>query len=352
MFLPLRVADLRRETADCVSLAFEVPPALRDTFAYEPGQYLTLRATLDGDDVRRSYSICSGADDGELRVAIKHVPGGRFSGYANTSLKTGDTLEVMPPEGRFGAPAGPLTYVAIAAGSGITPVLAILKTVLARDPAANCVLLYGSRSTAGILFRGELEDLKDRHLDRLTVLHVLSREEQDRPILSGRLDAERIRRLLPTLVNPAAIDHALLCGPGGMIDTAAEALAALGVPHQHIRSEHFTPAPAPDRVPFRAPSTSAEAAFAMATIVHDGKTNEIPVAAGEPILEAAIRAGLDLPWSCRGGMCSTCRARLTDGAAVMETNYALEPWETEAGFVLTCQAHPTTPHVTVDYDAV
>jgi ring-1,2-phenylacetyl-CoA epoxidase subunit PaaE len=350
MFFPLRVADLRRETGDCVSLAFEVPPALRDTFAYQPGQYLTLRATLSGNEVRRSYSICSGADDGELRVAIKHVPGGRFSGYANTSLRTGDTLEVMPPEGRFGAPTGPHTYVAIAAGSGITPILAILKTVLARDPAANCLLLYGSRSTAGILFRGELEDLKDRYLDRLTVLHVLSREEQDLPILSGRLDAERIRRLLPTLVDPAAIDHALLCGPGGMIEAATETLAALGVPLQHIRSEHF--APAPDRGPLRTPSTSAEATFARATIVHDGKTNEISIAAGEPILEAAIRAGLDLPWSCRGGMCSTCRARLTEGAAAMETNYALEPWETEAGFVLTCQAHPTTPHVTVDYDAV
>ena len=350
MFHPLRIADLRHETPDCVSLAFAVPDALRDTFAYAPGQYLTLRATLDGEEVRRSYSICSGADDGELRVAVKHVPGGRFSGFANTPLAAGDTLDVMAPEGRFGAPVGPGTYLALAAGSGITPILAILKTLLARAPAANCLLLYGSRSTAEILFRGELEDLKDRHLDRLTVLHVLSREEQDLPILSGRLDAERIRRLLPTLVAPAAIDHALLCGPGSMIEAASETLAALGVPAGRIRSEHF--APAPGSAPPRPAPAAIEAPVATATIIHDGKTNRIPVAAGEPLLEAAIRAGLDLPWSCRGGMCSTCRAKLTDGAATMEANYALEPWETAAGFVLTCQAHPTTPHVTVDYDAV
>lgn len=350
MFHPLRIADVRRETADCVSLAFDVPPSLRDTFAYRPGQYLTLRATIGGEEIRRSYSICSGLDDRELRVAVKHVPGGRFSGYANTRLSPGDTVDVMPPEGRFGAAVGPHTYLALAAGSGITPILAILKTVLAHEPDANCILLYGSRSTSEIIFRAALEDLKDRHLGRLAITHVLSREEQDRPVLSGRLDSERIRRLLPALVEPTAVDHALLCGPGDMIEAATEALAGLGVPLPRIRSEHFTPPPG--GLPARAREPSAEAPFATGTIIHDGKTNEIPIAAGEPILEAAIRAGLDLPWSCRGGMCSTCRARLTEGAATMETNYALEPWETERGYLLTCQARPTTPHVTVDYDAV
>lgn len=350
MFHSLRIAGLRRETDDCVSLAFDIPDAARAAFAFTPGQYLTLRATIDGEDVRRSYSICSGPADGELRVAIKHVPGGRFSHHANTVLATGDRIDAMPPEGRFTARPGAGTHVAIAAGSGITPILSIMKAVLAGDPASHFVLLYGSRSVASILFRTELEDLKDRYLGRLTVLHVLSREEQDVPVLTGRLDAGKIKALLPSAVDPAAIAHAFLCGPGELIDTATATLAALGVAPERIHAERFTPA-APARVAPPAP-TAADAPFATATIIHDGKSNLIPVAAGEPVLEAAIRAGLDLPWSCRGGMCSTCRARVTEGAATMEVNFSLEPWETDAGFVLTCQAHPTTGHVTVDYDAV
>lgn len=349
MFHALPLADVRRETADCVSLAFAVPAALRDVFAFAPGQYLTLRATLDGAEVRRSYSICAGPDDGELRVAVKHVPGGQFSGFANTRLAPGMTVEVMPPEGRFGAaPARGLT-LAIAAGSGITPVLSLIKATLAADPAARCVLLYGNRGTADIIFRTALEDLKDRHLGRLSVIHVLSREEQDIPILHGRLDAARITALLPALATPGEVEVAYLCGPGGLADTAAEALATWGVPRGRIRTEHFAAATPPRP----APVVPADAApFARATIVHDGKTNVIPVAEGEAILDAAERAGLDLPWSCRGGMCSTCRAKLTDGAATMAQNFALEPWETAAGYVLTCQAHPTTPTVTVDYDHV
>jgi len=347
MFHRLVIADLRRETADCVSLAFAVPPDLRATFAFVPGQYLTLRAMLDGEEVRRSYSICS--DASELRVAIKHVPGGLFSTYANTVLRAGDTLEVMPPEGRFGLPADARTAVALAAGSGITPILAILKARLAAESESRFVLLYGSRSVAGILFRGALEDLKDRYLDRLTVIHLLSREEQDVPALAGRLDAGKLAALLPSAVDPAEVDHALVCGPGAMIDTLSEALATLGVDPARIHSERFTPS---GRRPPQPAPAAGEAPFAMATIIHDGKTNRIPVAAGEPVLEAAIRAGLDLPWSCRGGMCSTCRARLVAGGAAMTENYALEPWELAAGYVLTCQAHPTTTEVTVDYDAV
>ena len=349
MFHTLTIADLRRETADCVSLAFAVPEHLRAAFAFTPGQYLTLRAMIDGEDVRRSYSICSVPDDGALRVAIKHVPGGAFSHFANTSLSRGDTLEVMPPEGRFGAPPAAGTTLAIAAGSGITPILSIHKATLAASPAAQCVLIYGSRTVADIIFRTELEDLKDRHLGRLAIIHILSREEQDVAVLNGRIDPGKLHALLPSLVAPAEVDHAYLCGPGGMIDTASETLVALGVDPARIRAERFTPsAPAHTR-----PATPAAAVpFATATIIHDGKTNDIPVAEGEPILEAAIRAGLDLPWSCRAGMCSTCRAKLTEGAAEMEQNFSLETWETESGYVLTCQAHPTTPHVTVDYDHV
>ena len=349
MFQTLRIANLRRETEDCVSLAFDIPEIARDGFAFIPGQYLTLRASIAGTEVRRSYSICSGPDDGEVRVAIKHVADGVFSHFANTVLATGDAIEVMPPEGRFGAPLGGGTYVGIAAGSGITPVLSIMKAVLAADGAASFVLIYGSRNVASIIFRTELEDLKDRYLGRLTVIHVLSREAQDVPVLTGRIDAGKLRALLPAAVAPGDIAHAFLCGPGGLIDIAAAVLAELGVAAERVHCERFT-ASTPPRP--RAAAVAGEAPFATATIIHDGKTNIVAVAEGEAILEAAIRAGLDLPWSCRGGMCCTCRARLTEGAATMEANYSLEPWETEAGFVLTCQAHPTSRHVTVDYDAV
>lgn len=351
MFHILTIADLRRETADCVSLAFAVPENLRGAFAFTPGQYLTLRATIDGEDIRRSYSICSAPGDGELRVAIKHVAGGAFSHFANTRLSAGDTLEVMPPEGRFGAPLADGTTLAIAAGCGITPILSILTATLAANPAAQCVLIYGSRTVADIIFRTALEDLKDRHLGRLAVIHILSREEQDVAVLNGRIDGDKLRALLPSLVAPAEVEHAYLCGPGGMIGIASETLAALGIAPERIHAERFTPS-VPTRARQAAPVAADAAPFATATIIHDGKSNDIPVAEGEPILEAAIRAGLDLPWSCRGGMCSTCRAKLTEGAAEMEQNFALEPWETDAGYVLTCQAHPTTSRVTVDYDHV
>ena len=350
-FHRLRIAELRRETADCVSLAFAVPAALRPRFSFTPGQYLTLRTRIGGAEVRRSYSICSGIDDGELRVAVKHVPDGVFSHFANTRLAAGDVLEVMPPAGRFGVPVGDHTYAAFAAGSGITPILAILRTMLVRAPGSRFVLFYGSRTVAQIIFRTALEDLKDRFLGRLSIIHVLSREGQDVPALSGHLDADRVARLLPAVVDPRTIDHALVCGPGGMNATVSAGLLGLGVTAERIHIERFVPAggvgrPAPAGVGVTLP------AFATATIIHDGKTNDIAIAAGERVLEAALRAGLDLPWSCRGGMCSTCRARLTVGTVEMAENYALEPWETAAGYILTCQARPTAGHITVDYDQV
>jgi ring-1,2-phenylacetyl-CoA epoxidase subunit PaaE len=352
-FTPLRIAEIRRETDDAVSLRFEIPEALRQDFAFRPGQYLTLRTTLDGEDLRRAYSICAGLDDGELRVAVKHVPDGVFSAHANTALCEGDTLEVMPPQGRFGHdpdPEAARLYLGIAAGSGITPILSILKSILSREPASRFVLLYGSRSTARILFRGELEDLKDRALDRLTVIHALSREAQDIAALSGRLDAARLRALLPGLPDPRAIDQAFICGPAAMLDEMPPALAALGVLPERIQVERFTPAsPATPRRP--APSASAPPA-ATATIIHDGASHIVPVAEGETVLDAALRAGLGLPWSCHGGMCSTCRARVTEGTVRMDVNFSLEPWETASGYALTCQAHPTSPHVVVDYDQV
>ena len=350
MFHTLRIADRRQETDEAVSLAFEIPMGLREAFAFRPGQYLTLRATLGGEEVRRAYSICAGLDDGELRVAVKHVPGGAFSAHANTALQAGNVLEVMPPEGRFGHdPSGQgRLYLGLAAGSGITPILSIVKSVLAREPGSRFILLYGSRSTAQVLFRGALEDLKDRYLDRLTVVHTLSREAQDVPALNGRLDGAKLRALLPGLVDTAAIDQAFLCGPEAMLDELPGVLADLGVPEDRIQVERFTPSG-----PRRAVVVAQDApAAAMATIIHDGARREVPVADGETVLDAALRAGMDLPWSCHGGMCSTCRARVTEGQVEMAVNFSLEPWEVSAGYVLTCQARAVTPSVVVDYDQV
>lgn len=353
-FHPLTIAEARRETADAVSLAFDVPEPLRETFRFIPGQYLTLRATVDGAELRRSYSICSGLDDRALRVAIKAVEGGRFSDFANRALRPGHVIDVMPPMGRFGVapdPAAARTFLALACGSGITPILSVAASVLAREPASRFVLLYGNRTTQGILFRDALEALKDRYVERLSVTHILSREAQDVAVLNGRLDGDKVRRLVPVLVPPAAIDHAFVCGPGAMIDEASSALRGMGVATDRIHAERFTPA---DDARPAAPSPAADAAapHATADIVLDGSRLAVPVAEGEAILDAALRAGLDLPFSCRGGMCCTCRARVVEGAVEMAVNYSLQDWEIEAGYALTCQARPTTARVTVDYDQV
>ncbi len=352
-FHPLRVAEVRRETPSAVSVAFEVPGNLHEAFAFRPGQYLTLRTRIEREEVRRCYSICVPPDAGELRVAIKHVEGGAFSGFASTRLAAGDVLDVLPPEGRFAADAGAgdgRRHLAIAAGSGITPILSIVATLLEREPASEVLLLYGSRSTPEILFRDTLEDLKDRHLDRLSIVHVLSREEQDLGVFAGRLDAEKIAHLVPGWAAPEAIDAAYVCGPEGLIATAEATLGALGVAAGRVHVERFVVAGEAPRAAVAHVAADAPA-FARARIIHDGKTTEVPIAEGEAVLEAALRAGLDLPWSCRGGMCCTCRARLVEGSAEMRQNFSLEPWEMEAGFVLTCQAVPTCERLVVDYDA-
>ena len=360
-FHPLRIGGLKRETEDAVSLELDVPAASRALFAFQPGQYLTLRTRLEGEDVRRSYSICSGLDEGVLRVAIKRVEGGRFSGWAHGGLAAGQVIEAMPPAGRFVLPKGGpkggsgRVVLGVAAGSGITPVLSILKTVLAREAGSRFVLLYGSRRTADILFREELEALKDRFMARLSVVHVLSRERQDIPVLNGRLDGGKVLSLLAG-VRP---DVALLCGPGEMIGSVGAALEGAGLAAEKVLRERFLAegavafAPRPATVAVAGARAGAGAApFAMATVVADGIRTEVPVEADETVLTAALRAGLDLPYSCRGGMCSTCRARVTEGAVRMAVNYGLEPWETAAGYVLTCQSHPVTAMVTVDYDQV
>jgi ring-1,2-phenylacetyl-CoA epoxidase subunit PaaE len=353
-FHRLAVSDLRRETPDAVSLTFAIPKELEQDYRFSPGQYLTLRTTMDGEEVRRSYSICSGPDDGELRIAVKKVDGGAFSNWAADELSCGDVLDVMTPTGRFGiasAPAEARIHVGFAAGSGITPILSIVKGVLALEPNSRFFLFYGNRSTGGMLFRETLEELKDRFIQRLSIFHVISGEEQDIPILHGRLDGEKVRVLLRSLVGTESIDHLFVCGPSGMSDEIEATCRDIGIPAERIHVERFVSEfggkPRPKMVvPAGAPPK------ALAALIIDGKRREVPVAEGEAILDAALRAGVDLPFACKGGMCSTCRARLVEGKAQMEVNYSLEPWELEKGFVLTCQARPTSDRVVVDYDHV
>jgi ring-1,2-phenylacetyl-CoA epoxidase subunit PaaE len=353
-FHRLTVADLRRETADAVSLTFAIPNDLAGDYQFLPGQYLTLRTMMDGEEVRRSYSICSGPDDGELRIAVKKVDGGAFSSWAADELKRGDALDVMTPTGRFGvspAPDEARTYVGFAAGSGITPLLSIAKGVLAREPHSRFFLFYGNRTTEGMLFREALEELKDRFIARLSVFHVISGEEQDIPILHGRLDGEKVRVLLRSLVPAQSVDHVFICGPTGMSDEIETTCRDIRIAAERIHVERFVSGlggkPRPKAV---IPPSAPPKAFAA--LIIDGKRREVPVAEGEAILDAALRAGVDLPFACKGGMCSTCRAKLVEGKAEMDVNYSLEAWELKAGFVLTCQAKPVTDKVVVDYDHV
>jgi ring-1,2-phenylacetyl-CoA epoxidase subunit PaaE len=353
-FHRLAVNDLRRETANAVSMTFAIPSELASDYGFLPGQYLTLRTTMDGEEVRRSYSICSGPDDGELRIAVKKVDGGAFSSWAADELKHGDELDVMTPTGRFGvahAPDAARIYVGFAAGSGITPILSIVKGVLAREPKSRFFLFYGNRTTEGMLFLEELEELKDRFMQRLSLFHVISGEEQDIPILHGRLDGDKVRVLLRSLVPASHVDHVFICGPIGMSEDIEATCRAIGIADEKIHVERFVSEfggkPRPKAVV--APGTPPKA---MASLIIDGKRREVPVAEGEAILDAALRAGMDLPFACKGGMCSTCRAKLVEGEAQMEVNYSLEPWELKAGFILTCQARPCSEKVVVDYDHV
>ena len=353
-FHRLAVNDVRRESADAVSLAFAIPNELADDYSFVPGQYLTLRSTMDGEEIRRSYSICSGPDDGELRIAVKKVDGGAFSSWAADELKAGDELDVMTPTGRFGiahAPDQARIYVGFAAGSGITPILSIVKGVLAREPQSRFFLFYGNRSTSRVLFREALEDLKDRFMQRVSIFHVISGEEQDIPILHGRLDGEKVRVLLHSLVSASNVDHVFICGPTGMSEDVEATCRDIGIAEDRIHVERFVSGLGGKPRPKAAVAPSAPAK-AMASLVIDGKRREVPVAEGESILDAALRAGMDLPFACKGGMCSTCRARLVEGDARMDVNYSLEPWELKAGFILTCQARPVSEKVMVDYDHV
>jgi ring-1,2-phenylacetyl-CoA epoxidase subunit PaaE len=351
-FHKLKVSDLRRETPDAVSIAFDIPLALREAYRFRPGQHLTLRMQGEGGEQRRSYSICAGMDDDELRIAVKKVDGGSVSGWVNDMLKAGDEIEVMTPQGRFGvapAPDEARNYLAVAAGSGITPILSMIRTMLAREPMSRFILVYGNRNAKSIMFKDQLEDMKDQFLDRLVVHHVLSREPQEIALLSGRLDQEKIASLVRSSLPASNIAHAFLCGPGGLVKDGEAALHDLGLDAKRIHVEYFSTDGLPVATKNPA-STIADNAEVNAAITLNGIRYDVPMKAGDTIIDAGLRAGLDLPFSCKGGMCCTCRAKLTDGDVVMEHNYSLEDWEMKAGFVLTCQARPTTKSVGVDFD--
>ena len=352
-FHRLTIRDVKRETADAVSIAFSLPPDLAADYEFAPGQYLTLRAMLEGEDIRRAYSICSGPDDGELRIAVKRVDDGVFSTWVHRDIAPGDEIDVMTPTGRFGV--GPSAgdgrlHIGFAAGSGITPILSIVRDILRRERNSRFFLFYGNRSSKDVLFGEDIGELKDRFLGRFSIFHVFSKEEQDLPLLNGRLDGEKARLLLGAMLPVAEVAHAFVCGPAGMIDDLEATLKALGLAEDRIHIERFVSVHGGR--PRQAPRVAARNAPPkhLAMLIADGKSREVPVADGEAILDAALRSGMDLPFACKGGMCSTCRAKVLEGTAVMDVNYSLEPWELKEGFILTCQAHPTSERIVVDFD--
>lgn len=355
-FHSLRVKRVKPLTKDSVEVTFDVPDDLRGHFDYLPGQHIALRAHIEGDELRRSYSICRPPQPGELSVAIKRDAGGLFSNWANDTLEPGQEMEVMSPQGTFTSNLPSFDnkhVVGIAAGSGITPIASLAHTVLAQGENSRFTLLYSNRSTMDVMFVEELADLKDMYPSRFALHHVLSREQRSSPLMSGRLDQERLRTMFQSLIFPTTVDEWFLCGPFELVQLVRDTLPEYGVDAQHIRFELFTtgePGSQPKRarhVEIRKGDKVYEISFQL-----DGQTTQVdsPVDAHETILNAALRIRPDVPFACSGGVCGTCRARVVTGSVNMDENYALEPDEVENGYVLTCQSHPTSDKVTVDYD--
>lgn len=360
-FHPLKIKRVTPEAAGAVAILLAVPPGLHGAFDFKPGQFLTLKALIQGESARRSYSICSSvqryADEAEIEIGVKPVAGGLFSNWA-VKLQAGDTLEVMTPEGRFSPQAkpAPVHRVAFVAGSGITPVLGIIASTLHADPAARFTLVYANQSVNTVMFNEALQDLKDQYPSRLSLIYVFSRQAQDVALLAGRLDTPKVEELLQTLLPMATIDEAFICGPEGMIDAVEHVLLAQGLPRNRVHTERFF---SPDN----SNAPKLEANYSITTrengtndhsislkVVLDGKTHSLGLKAQDKLLDAALAAGLDLPYACRGGVCCTCRARVLSGQVQMEKNFTLEQWEIDKGFVLTCQARALTPEVVVSFD--
>ncbi len=351
-FHTLQIAEVKRETEDTVSIAFNIPQEFKEDYNYQSGQYLTLKAMIGGEDVRRSYSLCSAPHENEWRVAIKQVENGKFSTYANHELKAGMDLEVMTPAGNFKITTdkeSKKTYLLVAAGSGVTPVLSIMKTVLESEPHSNIVLVYGNRGFNSIIFREEIEALKNLYMDRLQVLHILSRESLGNDLQKGRIDKVKIKTVIDKYLNEE-VDAAYICGPEDMIMAVRDGLEESGVAKENIHFELFTSPNAKKSESIQQPKNSPKIS-ASVTIILDGDEMDIELdSTGKNILDAAQEAGADLPFACKGGVCCTCKAKIMEGTASMDVNYALEPDEVEAGFILTCQAHPTSERLVVSFD--
>ncbi len=353
-FEQLTVREVRRETNDCVSIAFEIPDTLKNSFQFLQGQYITLKTKIGGEEVRRSYSICSSPLDDELRVAVKKVPQGVFSTYANEVLKAGDQLDVMPPMGKFFTPLLPeqkKNYVGFAAGSGITPLLSIIKTTLQTEQESTFTLVYGNRNRHSIIFRETLEALKNKYMNRFRLIHILSRETTDTPLNSGRIDTDKCLALCDKAIDLQQTDEFFLCGPEEMIFAVKNVLEQQHVPVQKIHFELFTTAGQQHKKNHQQEEDIDKGPKSKITVTLDGISFDFELSQkGDAILDAALKHGADLPYACKGGVCCTCRAKLVEGEVDMEVNYGLEPDEIEQGFILTCQSHPKSEKVVVDFD--
>jgi ring-1,2-phenylacetyl-CoA epoxidase subunit PaaE len=354
-FHKLRVAEVKRETPDSVSIRFEVPAALSGTFAFKAGQHLTLRRDIDGQEVRRNYSICSAPEDGVLRIGVKQISKGAFSKWVNEELKADDVVEVMPPHGSFCWPFendSRRDYVGFAGGSGITPILSLMKTALAREPNARFTLIYGNRTSQTTMFLEELAALKDRYIDRAQIVHLLEDEEEEIELFNGRLDRPKVDDILEHIVDPASTDAFFICGPGPMMDAIEESLAAHNVPKSRIMIERFTTGPLSAAQAAAARALEEKAAGLKMSVTLGGRRMQV---AFDPekhsILDNVRAAGLPAPFACKGGVCATCRAKVTAGEVSMKVNYGLSEEELAEGYVLTCQATPLGEGVALTYDA-
>ena len=351
-FYKLPVRHVRKDTRDAIVVEFAVPAHLRDAFTYTQGQYLTLRTSIEGEEQRRSYSICASPRSGRLRVAIKRVEDGVFSSWAHGALSEGDEIEVASPQGKFFVPLdaeNARSYLAVAAGSGITPVLSLIETTLELEPESRFTLVYGNRSASSTMFREELQHLKDRYLGRLALIFITSRERQEIDAFNGRIDRERMLALFTGWVDLDATDYVFICGPESMMEGVAAALDERGFPRERTVLERFVT----DGTVARERASTQPERIAHASVVLDGTVRTFEIRKdSESVLEAGLRQGIDLPFSCKGGVCSTCRAQLTSGEVDMDVHFALEDYEVRSGVVLMCQSHPVTDSVALDVDAI
>lgn len=351
-FYPLTISNVKQETRDTIVVSFAVPDELGETFQYKQGQHLTLRSDVNGEDLRRSYSICSAVQDKQLRVAIKRTTGGVFSTWANESLKAGQTIQVMPPMGHFNIPLDSTNrkhYLAFAAGSGITPMLSIIKTTLATEPLSRFTLVYGNRASSSVIFKEELTDLKDIYLERLNVVYVMSREQQDIELFNGRIDREKCDRFFASWINLKDIDAAFLCGPEEMLHAVSDSLQANGLAKADIKMELFAANSPKNKAVAHRPVVGNQEC--EVTVIVDGYHTVFTMEKEkESVLDAGLKHGIDMRYSCKGGVCATCRCKVVDGKVDMDANYSLEDYEIARGFVLSCQAFPVTDKLLLDFD--